>query len=55
MTAFQFDSKDALEQAKKDFCTDHERDPRLEWDDLDDVFSLQDDFDEFTNYDPFQA
>ena len=55
MTAFQFESKDAYEQAKQDYCTEHNRDPRLNWDDLDDVFSLRDDFDDFTEYDPLQA
>lgn len=43
MTAFQFDSKDALEQAKQDFCTEHDRNPKLNWDDLDEIFSIADD------------
>ncbi len=55
MTAFQFESNNAIETAKADYCKENHRDPNLNWDDLDEIFSLQDDFDEFTTYDPFSV
>jgi hypothetical protein len=55
MTLFQFESEAAYESAIHDYCVEHGRNPECNWDDLDEIFSENDDFDDFTEYDPFQA
>ena len=37
MTAFTFDSDDTIETAKKEFCIDNNRNPQLNWDDLEEL------------------
>ena len=43
MTAFTLESTTAYETALTDYCKENNRNPELNWDDLDEIFNTPDD------------